>query len=665
MPETHPMGHRLAFVLFLVLVVVNVLVALIVCQASGFPAIDGSGLGRSPATLARSGFALVVLRVFVVLLFGAVLTWSLADSRQTFFVVLAAAATILGAAYALQWHSSLAVFLLLVGVMTMLSLLLCPRPADLAGFLMSFLFILSVQSGILYFFGKLLELGYVQQLLQFKVIGIVFDVRFLFGSLFLIFALVRAVHMAMQERWPDVDDLWAAEVAAPITTDSAMGMMFAPVNWFVFILLSTLRLTVNWFWLFAAKTWLGLQHISQAFAREIGALLADLGIWRAILKPMLSFLLLLGYFRLVDHSVPEIAFYLRQDAFLAFPWSAMGSILRLFLASAGLAALAGVIWTETPWHDLAARTASFAVALIMSFALAGFALATLLSKLMDTPVVGFAHLGPLASAMAAIIAMVLLANIGRRLVPAGTSGGAGPATVMAWAERLGAAARRVWETIGRYVRASPWISTGMLLALVVLTVLLLRSPTRAAPPAMVAAGPRADPGRVQPMAPMLRSEPQDLRDDQVAAILRQHAFFDAKQNPAGRFRNDLAPNADGTLSDRATGILWQQGGSAAYVTYAEAERLVADLNERAFAGHRDWRLPTLEEAASLLEPDRQNEDLHIDKQFDPRQRRIWTADAAGPNGAWRVDFAEGSLFWTAKDFRHFVRACRAGASPLP
>jgi hypothetical protein len=66
------------------------------------------------------------------------------------------------------------------------------------------------------------------------------------------------------------------------------------------------------------------------------------------------------------------------------------------------------------------------------------------------------------------------------------------------------------------------------------------------------------------------------------------------------------------MVDRATGLMWQQAGSAEEMSFAEAGMYVAQLNAgNGFAGYRGWRLPTLEEAMSLIEP------VENDGSFDP------------------------------------------------
>jgi len=52
----------------------------------------------------------------------------------------------------------------------------------------------------------------------------------------------------------------------------------------------------------------------------------------------------------------------------------------------------------------------------------------------------------------------------------------------------------------------------------------------------------------------------------------------------------------------------------------------------------DWRLPTLEEAMSLMEPGKREHGLFIEPIFAGAQRWIWTADKASASAAWDVYF---------------------------
>jgi serine/threonine-protein kinase len=107
--------------------------------------------------------------------------------------------------------------------------------------------------------------------------------------------------------------------------------------------------------------------------------------------------------------------------------------------------------------------------------------------------------------------------------------------------------------------------------------------------------------------------------------------------------------------------MWQQSGSRDSINYADAKKYIRDLNQQRFAGHNDWRLPTLEEAMSLMEPTKHGE-LYLDPIFDRTQRWIWTADKESAGRAWDVNFYVGLC--GHYDFGGYddVRAVRSGQS---
>jgi hypothetical protein len=138
-------------------------------------------------------------------------------------------------------------------------------------------------------------------------------------------------------------------------------------------------------------------------------------------------------------------------------------------------------------------------------------------------------------------------------------------------------------------------------------------------------------------------------------------------NPNGKgIANEFVPrstrNGD-IIIDHATGLMWQQGGSEDYMIYADAQKYIDDLNRKRFAGYDDWRLPTLEEAMSLMQPQKQG-DLYIDAKFDQEQFWIWTADRYSASRAWVVGFNPGRCDLFHVDYSLGVRAVRAGQSIL-
>ena len=94
--------------------------------------------------------------------------------------------------------------------------------------------------------------------------------------------------------------------------------------------------------------------------------------------------------------------------------------------------------------------------------------------------------------------------------------------------------------------------------------------------------------------------------------------------------------------------MWHQSGSDDCMYRGEANEWVEDLNsEEGYAGYNDWRLPTVDEAVSLLESSRINGDLYIDHVFSKKQEWIWTGDKYeyedGSEAAWNVCFHSGGV----------------------
>ena len=103
-------------------------------------------------------------------------------------------------------------------------------------------------------------------------------------------------------------------------------------------------------------------------------------------------------------------------------------------------------------------------------------------------------------------------------------------------------------------------------------------------------------------------------------------------------------NGDKIVVDHATGLMWHQSGSKKYMKYKKADKWLKNLNKKSYAGYHNWRLPTVEEAASLLESGKRN-DLFIDAVFNNYQQWIWTGDKYDSGAAWAVYFYGGLVYW--------------------
>jgi hypothetical protein len=148
----------------------------------------------------------------------------------------------------------------------------------------------------------------------------------------------------------------------------------------------------------------------------------------------------------------------------------------------------------------------------------------------------------------------------------------------------------------------------------------------------------------------LRTEPKKLLERDIRMMLARYGFYDADLNWRGSFTNDFVDNGNGTITDRATGLMWQKSGSSRAKTLKRAKTYVKQLNMAQFAGYSDWRLPTIEEFVSLVEREKVN-GVHIDPLFDNKQKMCWSSDKADPFGGhtgnppqiWIVNFAKGGI----------------------
>jgi len=151
-------------------------------------------------------------------------------------------------------------------------------------------------------------------------------------------------------------------------------------------------------------------------------------------------------------------------------------------------------------------------------------------------------------------------------------------------------------------------------------------------------------------------------------MLKNYNFFDSSWNKSGQgFKHNFEVNTikgEKVVLDRASSLMWQQGGSPDSMQFEAAQKWITELNKKGYVGYYDWRLPTLEEGMSLMEPKKMNKDRYIDPVFDRNQSWIWTCDPyPGAAGAqWVVYFYGGGCYYYLNDGPSYVRAVRFGQS---
>jgi serine/threonine protein kinase len=180
-------------------------------------------------------------------------------------------------------------------------------------------------------------------------------------------------------------------------------------------------------------------------------------------------------------------------------------------------------------------------------------------------------------------------------------------------------------------------------------------------PPIIATSPTTSPARNARVVE-LPSTPAVLDSAQLEAQLVRYDLFDRRRNPTGkgianRYRQQVLGDVV-VVDDAATGLMWQKrpASNDLYTVVAAAAHL-EELNRERFAGYADWRLPTLAEAASLLEPEAAAE-RYLDPVFTGGNF-IWTADVSVPEQrGWVIYFYDGYAATEPFSFNASVRAVR-------
>ena len=119
------------------------------------------------------------------------------------------------------------------------------------------------------------------------------------------------------------------------------------------------------------------------------------------------------------------------------------------------------------------------------------------------------------------------------------------------------------------------------------------------------------------------------------------------------------PNANGTVLDSATGLMWQKADSfhdgQQGMNWYQALEYVDRKNTEKFAGYNDWRLPTLEEVRVLWDPKRpvngkDGDPLGLPAVFaGGGSYYIWTGTERNLDNAWYFGLGQKEEYWNLKD----------------
>ncbi|NIM18331.1 MAG: DUF1566 domain-containing protein [Candidatus Aminicenantes bacterium] len=154
--------------------------------------------------------------------------------------------------------------------------------------------------------------------------------------------------------------------------------------------------------------------------------------------------------------------------------------------------------------------------------------------------------------------------------------------------------------------------------------------------------------------------------EDVKSMLKKHGFFHANWNNTGAFKSYYekeSKKSGNVVIAYTTGLIWYNGELKQEMNLEEAEKWIEKLNSDKYGGYSNWRLPTLEEAASLLRKYKNKQGLYIGPIFSSITLKIWTKDSTpkkflAKEKYWVVCFDTGTLEESTRVNKHHVRPVR-------
>lgn len=126
-------------------------------------------------------------------------------------------------------------------------------------------------------------------------------------------------------------------------------------------------------------------------------------------------------------------------------------------------------------------------------------------------------------------------------------------------------------------------------------------------------------------------------------------------------------NGDGTITDTKNNLIWVKNPhmdlSDTFKKYMTWQQALDACKALDFAGHSDWRLPTVEELRELVDYAKGvGDDPAVDKTFFPDTKTSWywtSTTCAWVSGcAWIVYFYYGGVSFSGKGSNVYVRPVR-------
>ena len=122
----------------------------------------------------------------------------------------------------------------------------------------------------------------------------------------------------------------------------------------------------------------------------------------------------------------------------------------------------------------------------------------------------------------------------------------------------------------------------------------------------------------------------------------------------------------GAVLDRETGLVWELSPSTSTFVWEDAH---TQCNQLTTGGRLVWRIPTIQEFASLVDPTQTSPALPSGNPFNNVQstQPYWSATTSGSDStlAWGVRLSTGGVSTFGKGFTAFVWCVRGGQGVNP
>ncbi|SLM31416.1 exported hypothetical protein [Desulfamplus magnetovallimortis] len=118
-------------------------------------------------------------------------------------------------------------------------------------------------------------------------------------------------------------------------------------------------------------------------------------------------------------------------------------------------------------------------------------------------------------------------------------------------------------------------------------------------------------------------------------------------------------NADGTITDEGTGLMWQQTDDGIRRNWEDACQACEELE---LAGYNDWRAPRVDELRSIIDYNSYLPAMDLIFSVESDWTLFWSGSdyANGTVNAWQVYFYDGSVSTGTKTSRSYIRCVRSG-----